>query len=507
MLPRGFSILVALAAYCSVALAAAALLPSSACDLLSGKFGNRKFALRGTAYYEELNESYLSELNSDLQPLAIFLPSNSADVSLFVQLIQPFALVGVVDFAIRGAGQQPSPGCNNINKGITIDLRNLASIDVDVAKNSVTVGAGVRWGDVYKKLLPLGLGVTGGRSILNGIGGLALSGGLSFFSSREGFITDNILNFEVALASGKVVNANSRENADLYKALRGGGNNFGVVTRVTFRTFKQGGFWGGSVFYFPDSFPSQVKALVAELKKPNPSPETHIMLSIGYSASYLSLGGTLCLNQLYYTREAQKPAVLAPFADIQPQIDSFNTMRNLTIVSAADEQTSQSTSNQRVAYMNLHVKADVDTLNFAYQSYLDGIEPIKNFENITLSFTLQPYPVSLLKKTSFQGGNSLGLSPSDGPIVSVLFLTWWTHPEDDEKVIGTLRSILDKVDRKAQSLGTSLPFEYMNYAHDFQDPIGSYGQQNKLALQRASRKYDPLGLFQKGVPGGWKLFD
>lgn len=145
-------------------------------------------------------------------------------------------------------------------------------------------------------------------------------GGLSFVSSREGFICDSvssckhdlhrlhtylgthatipsrvkihsrkypqILNFEVVLASGAIVNANAHENSDLWIALRGGGNNLGIVTRFDFRTFKKGPLYGGSLYYFGDSFPGQLDALVDELQKPDASEETHLMVSIGYAATF-----------------------------------------------------------------------------------------------------------------------------------------------------------------------------------------------------------------------------
>ncbi|CAG9998324.1 unnamed protein product [Clonostachys byssicola] len=501
----GFILLTLASAQCADLAPNANTQPSVAVSAVKACHGNQ-VALPGTSLYEEVNESYLSRLNSELRPLAILLPETTAQVANFVRILKPFALLNIVPFAVRGGGQQPAVACNNIQSGITIDLRNVTGVNVDTKKGTVTVGSGERWGAVYEVLEPLGLGVAGGRSTTNGINGLALAGGLSFFSSREGFISDNVVNFEVVLESGKVVNANAKENSDLYKALRGGGNNFGVVTRVTLRTFKQGKFYGGSVFYFPQSWPSQIDALVTELTKPNADPETHIMLSTGYSKAYESLGGTLCLNQLYYTKEANKPAVLQPFESMQPQIDAFNTMRNLTLVAAASEQTSQNAASTRAAYMNVHVKADVATLLAATELYNTGIEPLKNADNITLSFTLQPYAVSLLQKTSFQGGNSLGLSPSDGPIVSVLFLTWWTNKADDDRIISTLKGILGQIDADAKSRGTSLNYIYMNYAHNFQDPITSYGANNKNALQKVSTKYDPQGLFQRGVPGGFKLW-
>ncbi|KAH7310887.1 hypothetical protein B0I35DRAFT_463407 [Stachybotrys elegans] len=497
---------------CSEALPAPAALPAQstcpakAIQALRGVFRANQVVQEGAAAYEDINESYLSNLNNDLTPAAVVLPDSSADVAKFVRTLRPYALSGQAYFAIKGAGQQPLPACNNIEEGITLDLRNLTGIQVDQAKGVVSVGAGVRWATVYEVLEPLGLAVTGGRSGPGGIGGLSLSGGLSFFSSREGFITDNIVEFEVVLSSGQIVRANDKENSDLYRALRGGGNNFGIVTKFTLRTFEQGPFYGGSVYYFPPSFPSQIDALVNELTKPDPTPESHLMLSIGYSAAFAQLGGTLALNQVYYTREEENPEVLRPFTEVQPQLDFLNSMRNLTLVSATSEQTSQNTDAQRVAYMNIHVKADAATLKYAADAYLAGIQPIQDAANITLSFTLQPYAVSLLEKTSFKGGNSLGLSPADGPIVSVLFLTWWQEESDDERIISTLRGVLESIDTEAKARKTSLPFVYMNYAHTFQDPINSYGKSNKAKLQLASLKYDKLRLFQNDVPGGFKLF-
>lgn len=382
---------------------------------------------------------------------------------------------------------------------------------MEVKEGFVSIAAGERWGQVYDKVQERGLGVTGSRAALGGVGGLALAGGLSFFSSREGFICDNVINFEVVLASGKIVNANASENADLWRALRGGGNNLGVVTRFDLRTFPQGPFWGGAVLYFPPSFPDQVDALVSELNKPDASDETHLMLSIGYSASYMQLGGTLCMNQVYHTgpRAAEDdgaPAVLDSFVKVSPQVEQLNSVRSLTLKDAAGEQAAQSADGVRCAYMNTTVRADAATLNAASEAYLDAIEPLKVCEGITCSLTLQPYSASLLRTSEALGGNVLGLRAEDGPLVSILALTWWKDKAADEKIVGTFRKVIETIDRDAASRGTAVPFKYMNYAWGFQDPIGSYGEENKAFLQEVSKKYDPDGVFQKGVPGGFKLF-
>ena len=173
------------------------------------------------------------------------------------------------------------------------------------------------------------------------------SGGLSFFSSREGFVCDNVVNYEIVVASGDIINANVREHSDLWRALRGGGNNFGIVTRYDLRTFEQGPFWGGAVFYLPPSFPGQIQAYCDELNKPDSSDETHIMISQGYSGMFADLGGHFCMNQLYYTREVENPEILQPFVGVQPQIDAMNSMRMLNLKEAANEQAQQSSDAVR----------------------------------------------------------------------------------------------------------------------------------------------------------------
>lgn len=156
--------------------------------------------------------------------------------------------------------------------------------------------------------------------------------------------------------------------------------------------------------------------------------------------------------------------------------------------------------------MNTTVKADLGTLQAATDIFSAAIEPLKSSKNILLSFTLQPYPLTLLQRSATEGGNVLGLEPELGSLVSILFLTFWEDREDDDKIITTLRSALDEIDRDAGSRGTLVPFKYLDYAAPFQDPIGSYGSTNQTKLRDASEKHDPDGLFQKGVPGGWKLF-
>ncbi|OOF97839.1 hypothetical protein ASPCADRAFT_513492 [Aspergillus carbonarius ITEM 5010] len=395
--------------------------------------------LPGTPEYTELSHSYLSVLESDITPACIFRPTSNEEISTFLKLTRG------TPFAIRGGGQQPLPGCANIPDGITLDLGLLTDIEVNEDTSTISIAAVERWGNAYDVLAPKNLAVTGGRSAKGGIGGLALQGGLSFFSSREGFICDNVLSYEIILASGLLITANATSHPDLWLALRGGANNFGIVTRYHMRIFAQTRFWGASIYYFSPSFPSQIDNMVDELTKADASHDTHS--DVEYRAAVAMEG-------------------------------------------------------MRCAYMNITLKASSPALKTAADIYTSSLEPIKSKEGLICSLTLQPYPISLLEKSIELGGNFLGLSPADGPLVSVLLLTYWKNREDDEQILGLMKGVLGRIDAEAKEEGQVVGFTFMNYASGFQDPVASYGVENMRRLQGVSRKYDPEGVFQRLVPRG-----
>jgi hypothetical protein len=71
------------------------------------------------------------------------------------------------------------------------------------------------------------------------------------------------------------------------------------------------------------------------------------MISQGYSHVFAQLGGHFCMNQVYYTREVERPTVLEPFVSVQPQLESMNSMRMMTLKDAANEQAKQSSDGVR----------------------------------------------------------------------------------------------------------------------------------------------------------------
>lgn len=103
--------------------------------------------------------------------------------------------------------------------------------------STVLVGPGLRWIDVYEFLEPYGRVAIGGRLKTIGVPGLTLIGGVHYFINKYSYAMDNVVSYDVVLGNGTQVTATSALNSDLFWALKGGANNFGVVTSFTLKTY------------------------------------------------------------------------------------------------------------------------------------------------------------------------------------------------------------------------------------------------------------------------------
>lgn len=155
--------------------------------------------------------------------------------------------------------------------------------------------------------------------------------------------------------------------------------------------------------------------------------------------------------------------------------------------------------------MSTTVKADTSILEYAVETFRASLKELKEVKNILFSLTFEPLPTSLIEKSVASGGNSMGLKPSDGPLVVLLLYSSWDSASDDEKVYQVKKKALEDINNEAQSKNSSASYCYLNYAFPHQDPISSYGPESKAHLQAVSAKYDPEGFFQAAGAGPFKL--
>ena len=126
---------------------------------------------------------------------------------------------------------------------------------------------------------------------------------------------------------------------------------------------------------------------------------------------------------------------------------------------------------------------------------------------LVFSLTIQPIPTATTSKSAALGGNSLGLEPSsDGALVLCLLSTTWDTQADDAQIASTVQNLNTQIIGAAKAKGLFDEWGYLNYAAEFQDPIGGYGAMISARLRAVSQRYDPGQAFQKNVPGGFKLY-
>lgn len=161
--------------------------------------------------------------------------------------------------------------------------------------------------------------------------GLLLAGGISFYGNQVGFACDSVVNYEVVLADGSLVNANKYEHPDLFWALKGGSSNFGIVTRFDIETIKSPMIWGGTYTVagkYIDQFLKASATFAANIS----DPKTHAVPAV------IPGDATMASVILFYDSDhISYPDIFKPFTDI-PAVSNtlaFKTLAELALETAA----------------------------------------------------------------------------------------------------------------------------------------------------------------------------
>jgi FAD/FMN-containing dehydrogenase len=204
--------------------------------------------------YDEARKSFVGGI--DHRPAVIVRPVDANAVASTVTAAADSGLeLSVKSGGHSGVGHSVSDG------GIMLDLHDLREIDIDPANRTVWAGGGLTALEVTQATHEHGLAVGFGDTGSVGIGGLTTGGGVGYLGRKFGLTIDSLLAAEVVTADGKVRLVDAEHEPDLFWAIRGGGGNFGVVTRFKYRLQQVGTVYGG--FLFLPATPETVAGFVA----------------------------------------------------------------------------------------------------------------------------------------------------------------------------------------------------------------------------------------------------
>ncbi|HEX6461571.1 MAG TPA: FAD-binding oxidoreductase [Thermoleophilaceae bacterium] len=166
----------------------------------------------------------------DRWPAAIVRAADASDVSRAVTLARETG----AELAVRSGGHSRA-GHGTSDGGIVLDLSAMNAVAVDPQRRTAWAQTGMKAGHYTKATGEHGLATGLGDTASVGVGGITLGGGIGYLVRRHGLTIDDLLAAEVVTADGAILEVDEHTHPDLFWALRGGGGNFGVATRLQLR--------------------------------------------------------------------------------------------------------------------------------------------------------------------------------------------------------------------------------------------------------------------------------
>jgi FAD/FMN-containing dehydrogenase len=247
-------------------------LPAGALRDLRARFGD-KLVLPDDSGWEAARAVWNARIET--QPAAIARVTSADDVASAVIVARTHGL----PLSARGGGHSVA-GHGLVEGGLTLDLRGLDELRVDPDRRIASLGGGLSWARVDAATATHGLALTGGQISTTGVGGLTVGGGVGWLMGLHGLTVDHLRSVDLVDAEGRRRTASPAEEPELFWALRGGGGNFGIVTRFELDLHPLGPVLAGTLIH-PIERVVDVLRLFAEVSASAPDELTVMVLLLG----------------------------------------------------------------------------------------------------------------------------------------------------------------------------------------------------------------------------------
>ena len=403
-----------------------------------------------------------------------------ADISDVQNAVRAAVETGMVT-AVRCGGHSLA-GFSTCDGGLVIDLTRMRQVTVDPTKRRATIAGGCLLGSIDSATQKAGLVFPAGVVSHTGASGLILGGGTGWLTRRFGLSCDNVEGFTLVTADSSVVRCNSKENPDLFWALRGGGGNFGVVTE----------------------FEVKLHPLMSVVLAEGLTPESGIRGLLETWRDFMAeapvdLKWNVDLRLASHAKKVPSDLRGRPVASSSsiwtgdPEAGRPYLQRALSLCSA------DSVSSKVVSFLNLQTMADSDFphgrryyTKSGYFTYLDD----SVIDRLVEAVATIPSPETQIE-LAYLGGAAARVGADEtafgdrtSPFILNL-LANWSEPSADAGNVAWIRGVFNKL-RPAMKPGV-----YVNFmSGDEQDRVPEAYQQRWDRMVTIKSQYDPNNFFR-----------
>ncbi|KAJ7628455.1 hypothetical protein FB45DRAFT_918330 [Roridomyces roridus] len=447
-----------------------------ACHQLETTLSSSIVQTNGTEYESAATDAWNLQ-NTVFRPTCIVFPRVAGHVQVAMKAIFDAGS----HYAVQAGGHSAMQGWNTVQDGVLIVFSEMKIASYDPVRDSITLEPGIRWVDAIAAVEAFGVAPAGGR--LGDIGtGLLLGGGLSYLAASQGYSADTFMEVDVVLVNGELVTATATNKySDLFRALKGGGNRFGIVTRYELQAIHTGteedSEWFGGLILYNSSAEAILNATARYTREVN-DPKAALLISMSIQIID-GVGSPVYLATPFYNGPALPEDIFGEFLSIPAMVSQLGPLSYSGVAETlglGDQRglTQHFGASALLGDDSLFLDAFNHWTNFT-TTYQD------NFNSTTLAFT--PITELQIQAGRNKGGNIIN-APHGGFAAVQIYQTF------NPGVVDIPANVQDGINLLFKQIPPSpgLPL-YLNECDEEQEVFKSYGDYE--LMREIYVKYDP----------------